>query len=130
MDRIAQASQEERAELFRRSAAILRPERSPAIMEKDLWVCWAWPATSRSRPWLLLWIAAHGDLLPQRPVLQADLDAATASARVPRSSFSRRCSPTAKILENSGGELYMAPPRGKTQFVRLLPWGPGGRESR
>jgi hypothetical protein len=41
MDRIAQAPQEERAELFRRSAGLLRPERSPAIIEKDFWVCWA-----------------------------------------------------------------------------------------
>ena len=39
MDRIAQAPQEERAELFRRSAGVLRPERSPAIIEKDFWVC-------------------------------------------------------------------------------------------
>ena len=41
MDRIAQAPQEERTELFRRSAGILLPERSPAIIEKDFWVCWA-----------------------------------------------------------------------------------------
>jgi len=41
MDRIAQAPQEERAELFRRSAAILRPERSPEIIEKDFWVSWS-----------------------------------------------------------------------------------------
>jgi hypothetical protein len=41
MDRIAQAPQEERADLFRRSAGVLRPERSPAIIEKDFWVCWA-----------------------------------------------------------------------------------------
>ena len=41
MDRIAQAPQEERADLFRRSAGVLRPERSPAIVEKDFWVCWA-----------------------------------------------------------------------------------------
>ncbi len=41
MDRIAQAPQDERAELFRRSAGILRPERAPAIIEKDFWVCWA-----------------------------------------------------------------------------------------
>ncbi len=40
MDRIARAPQEERAELFRRSAGVLRPERSPAIIEKDFWVCW------------------------------------------------------------------------------------------
>jgi hypothetical protein len=40
MDRIAQASREDRAELFRGSAAILRPKRSPAIIEKDFWVCW------------------------------------------------------------------------------------------
>lgn len=41
MDRIARAPQEERADLFRRSAGILRPERSPAIIEKDFWVCWS-----------------------------------------------------------------------------------------
>ena len=41
MDRIAQATQKERAELFRRSAGVVRPERSPAIIEKDFWVCWA-----------------------------------------------------------------------------------------
>ncbi len=41
MDRIAQAPKEDRAELFRRSAGVLRPERSPAIIEKDFWVCWA-----------------------------------------------------------------------------------------
>jgi hypothetical protein len=41
MDRIAKAPQEERAELFRRSAGVLRLERSPAIIEKDFWVCWA-----------------------------------------------------------------------------------------
>ncbi|MGM0491015.1 MAG: nucleotidyl transferase AbiEii/AbiGii toxin family protein [Planctomycetota bacterium] len=40
MDRIAQAPPAERAGLFRRSAAVLRPERSPAIVEKDFWVCW------------------------------------------------------------------------------------------
>jgi hypothetical protein len=41
MDRIAQTSSTERAELFRASAAALRPDRSPAIIEKDFWVCWA-----------------------------------------------------------------------------------------
>lgn len=41
MDRVAQAPQEERADLFRRSAGVLRPERSPGIVEKDFWVCWA-----------------------------------------------------------------------------------------
>ncbi|MEK7269905.1 MAG: nucleotidyl transferase AbiEii/AbiGii toxin family protein [Planctomycetota bacterium] len=40
MDRIARAPPEERAELFRRSASVLRPERAPAIIEKDFWVCW------------------------------------------------------------------------------------------
>ncbi|MGD0900131.1 MAG: nucleotidyl transferase AbiEii/AbiGii toxin family protein [Thermoguttaceae bacterium] len=40
MDRIAQAPQEERTDLFRRSAGVLRPERAPAIIEKDFWVCW------------------------------------------------------------------------------------------
>lgn len=41
MDRIAQTSSPERAELFRASAAALQPDRSPAIIEKDFWVCWA-----------------------------------------------------------------------------------------
>jgi len=41
MDRIAQVPAAERADLFRQSAAILRPERSPAIIEKDFWVCWS-----------------------------------------------------------------------------------------
>ena len=41
MDGIAQAPREERVELFRRSAAVLHPEWSPAIIEKDFWVCWA-----------------------------------------------------------------------------------------
>jgi len=41
MDRIAKVSATERADLFLRSAAILRPERSPAIIEKDFWVCWS-----------------------------------------------------------------------------------------
>jgi len=40
MDRIAQATAAERAELFRSSAAVLQPQRSPAIIEKDFWVCW------------------------------------------------------------------------------------------
>ena len=41
MDRIAKVSATERADLFLQSAAILRPERSPAIIEKDFWVCWS-----------------------------------------------------------------------------------------
>jgi len=41
MDRIAAAAARERAELFRSSAGRLRPERSPGIIEKDFWVCWA-----------------------------------------------------------------------------------------
>ena len=41
MDRIAQVPATERAELFLQSAAVLRPERSPAIIEKDFWVCWS-----------------------------------------------------------------------------------------
>jgi hypothetical protein len=41
MDQIARAASAERAELFRGSAATLHPERSPAIIEKDFWVCWA-----------------------------------------------------------------------------------------
>jgi hypothetical protein len=40
MDRVAQATPADRAELFRSAAAALRPERSPAIIEKDFWVCW------------------------------------------------------------------------------------------
>jgi len=40
MDRVAQATAVDRAELFRSTAAALRPERSPAIIEKDFWVCW------------------------------------------------------------------------------------------
>ncbi len=41
MDRIAQVPATERADLFLQSAVILRPERSPAIIEKDFWVCWS-----------------------------------------------------------------------------------------
>lgn len=41
MDQIAQASAAERANLCRETAAKLRPERSPAIIEKDFWVCWS-----------------------------------------------------------------------------------------
>lgn len=41
MNRIAKVSATERADLFLQSAAILRPERSPAIIEKDFWVCWS-----------------------------------------------------------------------------------------
>lgn len=40
MDGIARAAAEVRADLFRRSAAALSPNRSPAIVEKDFWVCW------------------------------------------------------------------------------------------
>ena len=40
MDRIAQAASADRAELFENSAECLRPQRSPAIVEKDFWVCW------------------------------------------------------------------------------------------
>jgi hypothetical protein len=40
MDGIARAPAEERAELFRQSASNLSPDRSPAIIEKDFWVCW------------------------------------------------------------------------------------------
>jgi len=40
MDRIAQATSADRAELFQNSAECLRPQRSPAIVEKDFWVCW------------------------------------------------------------------------------------------
>ena len=41
MDKIAQATSEERANLFRRTAVALQPQRSPVIIEKDFWVCWA-----------------------------------------------------------------------------------------
>ena len=41
MDRIAQATSTECVNLFRQTAAKLRPERSPAIIEKDFWVCWS-----------------------------------------------------------------------------------------
>lgn len=40
MDRIAQSPLQDRADLFQRAAAALRPERSPLIVEKDFWVCW------------------------------------------------------------------------------------------
>ena len=40
MDRIAQASAEERTDLFQRAAAEIQPQRAPAIIEKDFWVCW------------------------------------------------------------------------------------------
>ena len=40
MDRIAQATSADRAGLFQNSAECLRPQRSPAIVEKDFWVCW------------------------------------------------------------------------------------------
>jgi len=40
MDRIAQAPPADRADLFQRAAFVLRPERSPALVEKDFWVCW------------------------------------------------------------------------------------------
>ncbi len=40
MDRIAQASPLDRADLFRRAALASGPAWLPAIMEKDFWVCW------------------------------------------------------------------------------------------
>lgn len=40
MDRIAKASAAERTDLFQRAAAALQPQRAPAIVEKDFWVCW------------------------------------------------------------------------------------------
>ncbi len=40
MDRVAQSSPVDRADLFRRTAVALHPERSPLIIEKDFWVCW------------------------------------------------------------------------------------------
>lgn len=40
VDRIAQAPAEERPDLFQRAAAEIQPQRAPAIIEKDFWVCW------------------------------------------------------------------------------------------
>jgi len=40
VDRIARASAAERTDLFQRAAAALQPQRAPAIVEKDFWVCW------------------------------------------------------------------------------------------
>jgi len=40
MDGVAQASPKDRADLFQQAAAQLQPARSPAIIEKDFWVCW------------------------------------------------------------------------------------------
>jgi hypothetical protein len=40
VDRIAQAPAEERTDLFQRAAAEIQPQRAPAIIEKDFWVCW------------------------------------------------------------------------------------------
>jgi predicted nucleotidyltransferase component of viral defense system len=40
VDRIAQALLEERTDLFQRAAAEIQPQRAPAIVEKDFWVCW------------------------------------------------------------------------------------------
>lgn len=39
MDRVAKASPGDRADLFLRSASLM-PQLSPAIIEKDFWVCW------------------------------------------------------------------------------------------
>lgn len=41
MDRVARSSLRDRADLFRRAATVLNPERSPLIVEKDFWVCFA-----------------------------------------------------------------------------------------
>lgn len=41
MDGVAQASPTDRADLFQQAAAQLQPARSPVIIEKDFWVCWA-----------------------------------------------------------------------------------------
>jgi hypothetical protein len=40
MDGVAQASPNDRADLFQQAAAQLQPARSPLIIEKDFWVCW------------------------------------------------------------------------------------------
>ena len=41
MDRIAQSSPVDRADLFQRAAGVGDPVRAPQIIEKDFWVCWA-----------------------------------------------------------------------------------------
>jgi hypothetical protein len=40
MDGVAQASPNDRADLFQQAAAQLQPARAPVIIEKDFWVCW------------------------------------------------------------------------------------------
>jgi len=40
VDRVAQAAAEERTDLFQRAAGEIQPQRAPAIIEKDFWVCW------------------------------------------------------------------------------------------
>ncbi len=40
MDGVAQASPQDRADLFQQATARLQPARSPVIIEKDFWVCW------------------------------------------------------------------------------------------
>ncbi|MDF0664513.1 MAG: nucleotidyl transferase AbiEii/AbiGii toxin family protein [Nitrospira sp.] len=40
MDGVAQASPQDRADLFQQATAQLQPARSPVIIEKDFWVCW------------------------------------------------------------------------------------------
>lgn len=40
MDGVAQASPQDRADLFQQAAAQLQPARLPVIIEKDFWVCW------------------------------------------------------------------------------------------
>ncbi len=45
MERIAQAPDEGRTDQFQRAAAEIQPQRAPAIIEKDFWVCWT-PASS------------------------------------------------------------------------------------
>jgi hypothetical protein len=37
---VAQASPQDRADLFQQATAQLQPARSPLIIEKDFWVCW------------------------------------------------------------------------------------------
>jgi len=41
VDRIAQAPAAERTDLFQRAATEIQPQRAPAIIEKDFWVCWS-----------------------------------------------------------------------------------------
>jgi hypothetical protein len=50
MDRIAQSSEADRIELFVRAADAMG-QLSPAIIEKDFWVCWVLDALFSSPRW-------------------------------------------------------------------------------